>query len=80
VRGLVLNKNDIQTLIGNMDGVQLEILSNIALRIATASAERWTGQITFSVNMHLGGFGDVEINRRDVLRLQKKRGVRSGGL
>jgi len=75
-----LSETDLQRMISNMDHSQLEILSNIALRIASAAAERWTGQITFSVNMHMGGLGDMGVNRGEVVRLQKKRGVRSGGV
>jgi hypothetical protein len=70
----------LQKLIANFDDEQIEILSGIALRMAAGKAERYTGQINFQVNMHMGGLGDMGVSRNEIVRLQKKRGVRSGGM
>lgn len=75
-----MGKNDLQRILSNLDEAQMEIISGFVLRVAAASAERWTGQIVFSVNMHQGGLGDMGVSRNEVVRLQKKRGVRSGGI
>jgi len=70
----------LQKLLNNCDNEQLEIIAGIVLRIAAGKAERYTGQIVFQVNMHQGGLGDMGVSRNEIVRLQKKRGVRSGGL
>ena len=70
----------LQQLLNNFSEAQLETIAGIALRIAAASSEKWTGQIVFSVNVHQGGLGDTGIQRNEVMRLSKKRGVRSGGV
>jgi len=67
-------------LLANFDDDQVEIISGVALRMAAAKAERYTGQINFQVNMHMGGLGDMGVSRNEIVRLQKKRGVRSGGV
>lgn len=72
--------HDLQRLLSNLDDAQTEIIAGIAVRIATAKSEKWTGQITFVVNVGQGGFGDMSVNRNEVVRVQKKRTVRSGGL
>lgn len=75
-----MGKVDLQRILSNLDDAQLEIISGFVMRVAAASAEKWTGQIVFSVNMHQGGLGDMGVSRNEVVRLQKKRVVRSGGL
>jgi len=75
-----MTPSSIQKLLNNFSEQQLEIIAGMAVRIASASSEKWTGQIVFSVNMHQGGLGDMGVSRNEVVRLTKKRGVRSGGL
>jgi len=75
-----LTENEISKLLRNFDETQLEIMAGIAVRIASVKAERWSGQITFVVNASQGGFGDMQINRGEIMRIGKTRRVRSGGL
>jgi len=71
---------DLQRLWQNLDDDQQEIIAGIVLRMASAKAERWTGQVSFIVNFGQGGIGDMQVNRGEVVRLQKKRKVRDSGL
>jgi len=75
-----MNKTDLQHLIANLNDSQAEIVAGFVIRVVTAAAEKWTGQINFSVNLAQGSMGDMGVSRNEVVRLTKKRGVRSGGL
>ena len=74
------NSKDLGLLLENFDTDQLEIITGIVLRLAAVRAERWTGKINFEINANQGGFGDMHVNRGEVVRLQKKRRVRSSGI
>lgn len=75
-----MNKEDLNRLLQNLDDTQIELVASFAVRVAAACAERWTGQLTFVVNLAEGGLGDLGISRKDVVWLQKKRVVRNGGI
>ncbi len=65
--------DQLKILLQNFDASQLEIFSGIAVRMAGIKAEGWTGQTTFVLNYHVGGVGDMQVNRGEIVRLQKKR-------
>lgn len=71
---------DLNRLLQNFDDDQLEIMSAIALRIAAISAEKFTGSVTVVFNANQGALGDTHVNKTEVLRIQKKRKSRDGGL
>ena len=73
-------KSDLIRIIDNFDEAQLEILGGVIVRMASVKAESWTGQLTFILNSHQGSVGDMHVNRGEVIRLQKKRGLRSSGV
>lgn len=63
-----------------MDDDQLDVIAGIAMRLAAASTERFTGKISFEANLNQGIVGDIHVNRFEVVRLKRIRGVRSGGI
>ena len=68
---------DLEKLLKNLGNDQLEIIAGIALRMAEISSERWTGKITFDINVNQGGIGDMHVNRGEVVRIKKTRQVRT---
>jgi|WetSurMetagenome_2_1015567.scaffolds.fasta_scaffold125088_1 hypothetical protein len=71
---------ELQRLINNFSDEQIEILAGIAVKMATIQTERFTGQMTFILNVHQGGLGDMHINKGEIFRPQKKRRIRSEGI
>ena len=71
---------DFQRLCQNLDDDQQEIIAGIVLRMAAVKAEKWTGQVTFVLNTHIGTISDMHFNKGEIVRLQRKRKVRDGGL
>ena len=59
---------------------QIDVIISIAVRIATAGAEGFTGQIRFEANMNQGVIGDMHVQRGEVVKVGRKRAVRSGGV
>ena len=69
---------ELEQLIDNFDREQLEALTGIALRMATAKADSWTGKINFELNVSQGGLSDMHVHKGEVVRFQKKtRRIRS---
>lgn len=67
-------------LLHNLDHGQVEIIKSIAIKIASASTEKWTGKINFELNANNGSFCDMHVQKSEVVRFRKKRRVRSSGL
>jgi hypothetical protein len=67
---------DLQNLLNNFDAEQIEIITVIVAKMAVLKAEKWTGKINFELNTNQGGFGDMHVNRGEVVRFKKQRGVR----
>jgi len=75
-----MTNTDLSRLLQNFSTDQIETLSLIAVRIAAISAEKFTGSVSVTLHANQGSLGDTHIRKDEVLRLQKKRGIRSGGL
>jgi len=71
---------DLERLLRNMADDQIEMMVGIAIRLATAKTESFTGRISFEVNLNQGTAGDMHVNKAEVVRMKRNRGVRSGGL
>lgn len=67
-------------LLDGFDSVQVDIIEGIDERMNTAKADRWTGKINFELNMSQGQCGDMHINKGEVLRVSKRRKIRSRGI
>lgn len=72
--------DDLSKLLANMRDDQIDALTGIALRIATAGAEGFTGKICFEANMNQGIIGDMHVQRGEVVKIGKRRSVRSAGI
>ena len=72
---------DLKRLLENFDAEQIEVMEAIAVRVAGIKVERYTGEVSFSLNANQGAIGDIQVNRREIVRLKKRgRTVRSGGV
>lgn len=71
---------ELEKLLLNMADDQLEAITGIAVRLAFARTERFTGKISFEVNLNQGTAGDMHVNKAEVVRMKRTRAVRSGGL
>jgi hypothetical protein len=67
-------------LLENFDEVQLQVIAGVAVRVASVSAEKWTGKISIDLNASQGVFGDMHVNKGEVVKLLKKRRVVSQGV
>ena len=68
---------DLMKLLGNFTPDHVDALAVVAMKMASIKAESWTGEVSFYINSLQGEVGDVQINRREVFRINtKKRGVR----
>ena len=65
--------DDITMLLDSFSPDQQSIICEMVVRIARAKQEKFTGAVQFGVNFNQGGFGDMEINQRDVFRVAGKR-------
>lgn len=68
---------DLRQLLDNLAADQVDVISEICVRISAAVAERFTGSIEFRLNSHQGTVCDMHVNRGEVIRIAGKRGVRS---
>ena len=76
-----MESNELHRLLGNMEESQVELLANIAVRLAVIKAEQWTGSLTIQINTTQGATGDMHVSRAEVVRFGgKKRRVRSSGV
>jgi len=76
-----MESNELQRLLGNMEDSQVELLANIAVRLAVIKAEQWTGSLTIQINTTQGSTGDMHVSRAEIVRFNgKKRRVRSSGV
>ena len=73
-------EHELEALLRNMGDDQIAVIAGIAVRLATASSERFTGKISFETNMNQGVVGDMHVNRTEIVRISKIRGVRSKGV
>lgn len=70
------NRKELQRLIDNLKDNDVDIVAGIVLRMMTVTAEGWTGKIAFELNASQGSFGDTKVNKSEVIRRSKVRGVR----
>jgi len=70
--GKVLDRADIIGLLHHCDDAQIEIIGNILVKMATTKAQRWSGQMTFVLDYHLGLLGDMKVDRHEIVRLNAK--------
>jgi hypothetical protein len=72
---------ELDKLLHNFTEAQLAVIAGIARKLAIASHEKWTGEITFSVPMNQGGITEnVRVHRTESIHVVKVRRVRSRGL
>lgn len=72
---------DLKKLLDNFDAEQIEVIETIAARLAWLKVEAYTGEISFTLHANQGGFGEIQVHRREVVRLKRRgRTVRSGGI
>jgi hypothetical protein len=67
-------------LLENFDEVQLQVIAGVAVRVASASSEQYTGKLVISLNANQGVFGDMHVNKGEIVKFVKKRRVLSHGV
>lgn len=73
-------RNDLATILDNLDDSQVELLSAVAFKLASVKTERWTGKINFEFNVTQGGLGAVRVDCSENIKLTKRRKIRSRGV
>ena len=73
------NRKELQRLIENLNDPDVDVVASIVLRMMTVTAEKWTGKIAFELNANQGAFGDTHVNKSEIIRRGKVRGVRGRG-
>jgi len=76
-----VDSDELRKLLLNLSEPQRAAVAAFAVRLATISAQKWTGEIAFKLQVNQGGITDgLKVNQAETIRISKKRKVRSRGI